>query len=63
VFGTQEKLTGGATVTVDENYIRESMMVPNAKLVEGFAPVMPAFAGRLSDDDVDALTAFIKSLK
>lgn len=51
------------TVTVDENYLRESMMQPNAKVVEGFDPVMPTFQGLLRENEIRGLVAFIKSLQ
>jgi cytochrome c oxidase subunit 2 len=48
---------------VDENYIRQSILEPQAQVVKGFAPVMPSFKGILSDEDVTALVAYIKTLK
>jgi cytochrome c oxidase subunit II len=57
-----EKLADGSTVTVDDNYLRESLMDPGAKVVEGFAPSMPAFAGRMEDQEVTAVIDYIKSL-
>jgi cytochrome c oxidase subunit 2 len=62
-FGRNEALQDGKTVTVDENYIRESLMDPQAKILKGFPPSMPTFRGLLTDDEVNALIAFIKSLK
>ncbi|MBI3017750.1 MAG: cytochrome c oxidase subunit II [Deltaproteobacteria bacterium] len=47
----------------DENYIRESLMQPQAKLVKGFPPVMPTFQGTLTDEEVNAIVAYLKSLK
>ena len=47
---------------MDENYVRESILVPKAKVVAGFQPVMPSYKGQLSDDDLDSLVAYIKSL-
>ena len=38
-------------------------MNPTAKVVKGFAPVMPVFQGQLKDPQVDALIAFIKEQK
>lgn len=56
--------TDKGTVKVDENYIRESILNPNAKIVSGFAAgVMPPYAGQLSDDDVTAIIEFIKTVK
>lgn len=65
VYGSEEALTDGTTVTVDDDYIRESIVDPNAKIVEGFQPnLMPqTFGGTLSDSDIEAMTAYIKSLQ
>lgn len=63
LWGKKESLTGGVTVTVDENYIHESLMEPQAKVVQGFAPAMPTFKGQLSDKQITGVIEFIKSLK
>jgi cytochrome c oxidase subunit 2 len=63
IFGHQTDLADGSRVQVDDNYLRESIMEPAAKVVSGYAPVMPTFKGRLSDRQVNALIDFIKSLK
>lgn len=62
-FGSQEPLDDGTSVTVDENYIRESILEPNAKIVEGYAPVMNTYQGQLNDDQIDAIIEYIKTLK
>ncbi len=62
VFGKEETLADGSIITVDENYIRESVLEPNAKVVAGFEPVMPTYQGRLRDDEIAALTAYFRSL-
>lgn len=59
----QEALADGSTVTVDDNYIRESVMDPMAKVVQGFAPAMPAFAGRINDQEINALIDWMKTLQ
>lgn len=61
-YGVEEQLTDGSTVMVDDNYIRESLESPGAKIVAGFAPQMPPYQGRLKDDEISALIDFIKSL-
>lgn len=63
MFGTQRALADGSTVAYDENYIRESILTPNAKIAAGFAPnLMPAnFAATLSDQKIDWLITLIKS--
>jgi cytochrome c oxidase subunit 2 len=55
-------LATGEKVTVDEAYIRESILNPTAKLVSGFAPLMPTFQGVVSEEQIAQLTAYIKSL-
>jgi cytochrome c oxidase subunit II len=62
VFGKPVQLEDGRTVTADENYIRESILSPNAKIVSGFKPIMPTFQGLVSEDQLTALVAYIKSL-
>jgi cytochrome c oxidase subunit 2 len=63
MFGRTEKLEGGGTVKVDENYIQESILNPTAKIVAGFQPTMPPFAGQLSDDELKSIIEFIKTVK
>jgi cytochrome c oxidase subunit 2 len=63
VFGKQTALQTGASVLVDEGYIRESITNPQAKLVAGFGPIMPTFQGQISEDQLVQLVAYIKSLQ
>jgi cytochrome c oxidase subunit 2 len=49
-------------VKADENYVRESILNPTAKIVKGFKPVMPTFQGIVSDEQLNALVAYVKSL-
>ncbi len=63
IWGKMEKLNNGTTVVVDEDYVRESMMSPSAKVVAGFEPIMPTFQGLLKKNEIDGLVAFIKSLQ
>ncbi len=62
-FGQSVKLADGSTAVFDEEYVRESLMKPSAKLVAGFQALMPTYAGQLSEDQVLALVAYVKSLK
>lgn len=62
VYNNQVQLEDGRTVTADENYVRESILDPSAKIVNGFKPVMPAFQGIVSDEQLNALVAYVKSL-
>jgi len=63
VFGHEVTFTDGTKGIVDENYLRQSILDPQSKIVAGYNPVMPTFQGLLKDREVDALVAFIKSLK
>jgi cytochrome c oxidase subunit II len=62
LFGAPVKLEDGRTVVADENYIRESILDPGAKIVAGFKPVMPTFQGLVSEEQLNALVAYVKSL-
>ena len=62
VFGTKTQLQTGESVPVDEGYVRESILNPQAKLVAGFGAIMPTFQGQISEDQLLQLVAFIKSL-
>lgn len=53
---------GPALASVDEEYVRESILYPQAKIVKGYGPAMPSFLGKLSDRDIIAIIAYIKSL-
>ena len=50
-------------MTADEEYLRESIMDPGAKIVKGYPNVMPTFKATLSKEDIDAVTAYLKTLK
>jgi cytochrome c oxidase subunit 2 len=62
VFGKPVLLEDGRTVVADENYVRESILVPAAKVVSGFKPVMPSFQGQVSEEQLTSLVEYVKSL-
>jgi cytochrome c oxidase subunit 2 len=62
VFGNPVALADGRTLVADENYIRECILDPGAKRVKGFQPIMPTFQGLVSEEQVNALVAYVKSL-
>jgi cytochrome c oxidase subunit 2 len=62
-FGTQERLANGSAVDVDEGYVRESILMPQLKIVEGYQPVMPTFQGLVNEESVMALIEYVKSLQ
>ena len=61
LYGSQHGLEDGSTVTVDENYLRESILAPAAQIAEGYQPIMPASYSALSERQVSALIAFIEA--
>lgn len=63
VFGKTEQFTDGTEMIVDENYLRKSILNPQAQIVVGYPPVMPTYQGVLTDRQIDALIVYIKSLK
>ena len=65
LYGSEAKLSDGSTVTVDENYLIKSIVNPNADIAESyFANVMPQnYGDQFSEDDINNIVAFIKSLK
>jgi len=63
VFGRTEELQDGSHITVDENYIIESLHEPQAKMVKGYPPVMPSFKGMISDREVSDIIAYLKTIK
>ena len=62
IFGKTVKLTDGSSVTVDENYIRNSILNPSSQVVEGYQPIMPTFKGQVTEEQLNSLVAYIKSL-
>jgi cytochrome c oxidase subunit 2 len=63
VFGKPVLLDDGRTVTADENYVRESILNPGAKIVAGFKNIMPSFQGVVNEEQLLSLVAYIKSLQ
>src|SRR5229473_1325294 len=62
LYGRPVRLTDNRVVVADDNYIRESILNPNAKIVSGFQPIMPTFQGVVKEDDLVQLIAYIKSM-
>ena len=62
IFGQEVLLATGQKITVDEAYIRESILNSQAKVVAGYEPVMPTFQGQVSEESILQLIAYIKSI-
>jgi cytochrome c oxidase subunit 2 len=63
LFGKNVALASGETVAVDEGYLRESILNPQAKVTAGYQPIMPTFQGLVSEEGLLQLIEYIKSLK
>ena len=63
VFGSTVQLMDGRKIVADENYLRESIMNSQAKIVLGYQPIMPTFQGTVSEENLLQLIAYIKTLK
>ena len=62
LFGKPVLLEDGRTMIADENYIRECIQNPTLRIPKGYKPIMPTFQGLVSDEQLNALVAYIKSL-
>jgi cytochrome c oxidase subunit 2 len=62
IYGKPVRLQGGQTLLTDEAYLRESITNPQARLVEGYPPIMPTYQGLISEEGLLQLIAYIKSL-
>ena len=64
LWGSNRAFTDGTSASADENYIRESILNPNKKIVKGYQPgQMPSFQGQLTDEDIMAVIEFMKKYK
>ncbi len=61
-FGNERTFVSGDPLVADENYIRESILNPKAKIVSGYPAAMPSFKGQLSEDDLFCLVEYLKSV-
>ena len=62
LYGRAVEISGMGIVTANETYLRESILDPKAKIVDGFQAIMPTFQGQLSEDDLIALISYIKAI-
>ena len=62
VFGKPVLLETGGEAMVDEDYLRESILNPQAKIVQGYKPIMPTFQGQISEETLLQILTYIQSL-
>jgi cytochrome c oxidase subunit 2 len=63
LFGKPVQLTNGNVAVADEGYLRESIVQPSAKIVQGYQPIMPTFQGLVTEEQIVQLVAYIQTLK
>jgi cytochrome c oxidase subunit 2 len=63
IWASAQRATDGKEHTVDANYIRESILQPQAVVVQGFEPIMPTFQGLLREREIQGVIEYIKSLQ
>lgn len=62
LYGKPVPLSDGSTVVADDKYIRDSILLPRSQIVASYEPLMPSFEGKVSEDQLLRLVAYIKSL-
>lgn len=63
LYGSPVPLSDGRVVIADDSYIRDSILLPKKDVVASYQPVMPSFAGQISEDDLVKLIAYIESMQ
>jgi cytochrome c oxidase subunit 2 len=63
VAGSTVELADGRKVVADDNYLRESIVNSQAKVVKGYPPIMPVFQGQISEENLMQLISYIKGMK
>ena len=62
LYGRPVPLEGGAVVTADDRYVRNSILMPKSEVAAGYKPIMPSFQGSIDEGEVQALQAWIRSI-
>ena len=62
IYGKPVPLSDGRTAFADERYLRDSILLPQKDVAAGFEPIMPSFAGRIGEEDLFDIVAYIRSL-
>jgi cytochrome c oxidase subunit II len=63
LYGSEVKLSTGATVKADDRYLRDSILQPEKDIVAGYEPIMPSFSGQLDEEQLMRLIAYLKTLR
>ena len=63
LYGSKIPLADGKTVAGDEEYLRESLEDPGAKIVKGYPNVMPTYKTSMRPEEIRAVVEYLKTLK
>ena len=62
IYGKKVPLSDSSLVTADDQYLRDSILLPNKQIAAGYQPIMPTFQGQIGEDELNAIIAYLKSL-
>jgi cytochrome c oxidase subunit II len=62
IYGKKVPLSDSTLVTADEQYLRDSILLPNKQIAAGYQPIMPTYQGQISEEELNAIIAYLKSL-
>ncbi len=62
IYGKRVPLSDSTFVTADDQYLRDSILLPNKQIAAGYQPVMPTYQGQISEEELTAILAYLKSL-
>ncbi len=62
IYGKRVPLSNSTLVTADDEYLRDSILQPNKQIAAGYQPIMPTFQGQISEEELNAIIAYLKSL-
>jgi len=63
VYGKQVPLNSGAVATADDQYIRDSILLPGKQISAGYENLMPSFTGHISEAEIMQIIAYLKSVE
>lgn len=62
IYGKPVPLSTGEVVTADDQYLRDSILLPAKQISAGYENIMPSFTGRVSEDEIMQIIAYLKSI-
>ncbi|MDQ6625941.1 MAG: cytochrome c oxidase subunit II [Verrucomicrobiota bacterium] len=62
IYGKKIPLSDSTLVTADDQYLRDSILLPNKQIAAGYEAIMPTFQGQISEEELNAIIAYLKSL-